>query len=86
MDTKSPLERGFRGVLTDKYAYVATLAEVEENDYNLNIPRYVDTFEEEDPVDLEAVSQELKALDKEMESMDKTIADYCQELGIDTPF
>ena len=40
----------------DKYSYVAPLSEIEENDYNLNIPRYVDTFEEEEPVDLAAVS------------------------------
>lgn len=39
----------------DKYAYLATLAEVQENDYNLNIPRYVDTFEEEEEIDLLAV-------------------------------
>ena len=83
---KSPLERGFRGVLSEKYSYIATLAEVAENDYNLNIPRYVDTFEEEEPVDLATVSQELKSLEKEMESTDKTIADYCKQLGIDTPF
>lgn len=70
----------------DKYSYVAPLSEVEENDYNLNIPRYVDTFEEEEPVDLQAVSDTLKALDKEMETTDATIADYCKQLGIDTPF
>lgn len=70
----------------DKYSYVATLDEVRENDYNLNIPRYVDTFEEEEPVDLAAVSQELKALNKQMAETDKVIADYCKELGIDTPF
>ena len=44
----------------DKYSYVASLDEVKENDYNLNIPRYVDTFEEEEPVDLEEISLELK--------------------------
>ena len=71
---------------TDKYSYVATLQEVAENDYNLNIPRYVDTFEEEEPVDLAAVAQELKAIDKDMASTDATIADYCNQLGIDTPF
>lgn len=71
---------------SDKYSYVAPLSEVAENDYNLNIPRYVDTFEEEDPVDLAEVSKALKALNKEMEATDATIADYCQQLGIDTPF
>ena len=71
---------------TDKYSYVATLQEVAENDYNLNIPRYVDTFEEEEPVDLAAVAQELKAIDTDMATTDATIADYCKQLGIDTPF
>ncbi len=71
---------------TDKYSYVATLQEVKENDYNLNIPRYVDTFEEEEPVDLAAVSKELKTIDAAMATTDATIADYCNQLGIDTPF
>lgn len=71
---------------TDKYSYVAQLSEVEENDYNLNIPRYVDTFEEEERVDLLAVSAGLKSLDKKMAAIDKTIADFCEQLGIDTPF
>ena len=70
----------------DKYSYVATLDEVRENDYNLNIPRYVDTFEEEEPVDLQAVSGKLKELEKDMEETDKEIGGYCDELGIDTPF
>jgi type I restriction enzyme M protein len=70
----------------EKYSYVADLDEVRENDYNLNIPRYVDTFEEEGPVDLQAVSQELKTLDKEMKKTDSVIANYCKQLGIDTPF
>jgi len=70
----------------DKYSYAATLAEVAENDYNLNIPRYVDTFEEEATVDLAAVSVALKQLDSEMVETDKTIADFCEQLGIDTPF
>ena len=70
----------------DKYSHVAPLTEVAENDYNLNIPRYVDTFEEEEPVDLAAVAQELKAIDTDMAATDATIADYCNQLGIDTPF
>ena len=70
----------------DKYSYVAALDEVRENDYNLNIPRYVDTFEEEEPVDLQAVSGKLKELEKDMEETDKEIGGYCDELGIDTPF
>lgn len=70
----------------DKYAYVASLDEVKENDYNLNIPRYVDTFEEEEPVDLEAVSQELKQLNQNISQVDTEIETYCQELNLKTPF
>nr|WP_205622065.1 type I restriction-modification system subunit M [Arenibacter certesii] len=70
----------------DKYSYVASLKEIKENDYNLNIPRYVDTFEEEDPVDLTAVAAELKALNKEIADTDSTIADFCKQLNIETPF
>ena len=65
---------------------MASLAEIRENDYNLNIPRYVDTFEEEEPVDLEAVVNELRTLETEMQETDKTIAGFCQELGISSPF
>jgi type I restriction enzyme M protein len=70
----------------DKYSHVAKLQEVAENDYNLNIPRYVDTFEEEEPVDLATVSTALKAIDTDMATTDATIADYCNQLDIDTPF
>ena len=70
----------------DKYSHVATLAEIAENDYNLNIPRYVDTFEEEAAVDLAAVSKELKSIEKEIKKTDATIEGFCKELGIDVPF
>ncbi|MEL6655895.1 MAG: type I restriction-modification system subunit M [Bacteroidota bacterium] len=70
----------------EKFSYTAPLAEVQENDYNLNIPRYVDTFEEEEPVDLAAVADALVQLDGEMKVNDAKIAEFCQELGIDTPF
>ena len=66
----------------DKYSYVATLDEVKENDYNLNIPRYVDTFEEEEPVDLQAVSQRIAEIDKEIASIDQELAIYLKELGL----
>jgi len=70
----------------DKYSYVAALSEIAENDYNLNIPRYVDTFEEEEAVNLKSVSKELQKLEKDMKSTDETIGKYCKELGIDSPF
>ncbi len=70
----------------DKFSHVAELSEVEKNDYNLNIPRYVDTFEKEEPVDLATVSEKLVALEKEMGETDQVIAGFCQELGIKAPF
>jgi type I restriction enzyme M protein len=69
-----------------KYSYLAKLTEVKENDYNLNIPRYVDTFEAEDGIDLDAIAGELKTLETAMNETDKTIADYCRQLNISTPF
>jgi type I restriction enzyme M protein len=66
----------------EKYSHVAPMAEVVENDYNLNIPRYVDTFEEEEPVNLRAVSTELKQLKGEITENDQVIQGYCDELGI----
>jgi type I restriction enzyme M protein len=69
----------------DRYSHIASLSEIAENDFNLNIPRYVDTFEEEEPVDLDAVAEELKKLDKEMVGIDKEILGFCAELGIESP-
>ena len=61
------------------------MAEIAENDFNLNIPRYVDTFEEEEAIDLGAVAKELMILDVEMMKMDETIKGFCDELGIRSP-
>ena len=70
----------------EKYSHIAPLAEIRENDYNLNIPRYVDTFEEEEPIDLKAVTTGLKAIDYKMAGIDTKIAGFCKELGIEMPF
>lgn len=70
----------------DKYSYLAPLSEIKENDYNLNIPRYVDTFEEEEQIDLHEVAAKLKALNVEMQITDAKIADFCKQLNISTPF
>ena len=69
----------------DKFSYVAKLTEVAENDYNLNIPRYVDTFEPEPEVDLAAVTKAFKQIDKDIIDVDAKIAGFCQELGIEGP-
>lgn len=70
----------------ERYSYVAPLEEIAENDYNLNIPRYVDTFEPEPEVDLETVSERLREIESELGDVNSKIADYCSELGIDSPF
>ena len=69
----------------EKFSHVADLSEIEENDYNLNIPRYVDTFDAEDEVDLEEVAEKIAALEKDMGEIDKVIAGFCAELGIKAP-
>lgn len=67
----------------EKYCHVAPLSEVAENEYNLNIPRYVDTFEEEEEIDIKVVQQELKQIDKEIAEVDKKLNVYLKELGLD---
>lgn len=65
----------------DKYAYLATLQEVKDNDYNLNIPRYVDTFEEESEIDLVAVRAEREQLKTQLAELEVQMAKYLEELG-----
>lgn len=66
----------------EKYSHLASIEEVKENDFNLNIPRYVDTFEEEEPIDIKAVMQEIKDLEAKRADLDKEIEVYLRELGI----
>ena len=70
----------------EKYSHVATLDEIAENDFNLNIPRYVDTFEPEPEIDLATVTAEIKQLDASTADIDAKIKKYTQELGIEAPF
>ena len=65
----------------DKYAYLASFDEIQENDFNLNIPRYVDTFEEEAEIDLVAVRTERVQLKNEMEALETEMESYLKELG-----
>lgn len=65
----------------DKYAYLASLKEIKENDYNLNIPRYVDTFEEEEEIDLLAVRAEREQLKTQLAELEIEMAKYLEELG-----
>ena len=58
------------------------MKEIEENDYNLNIPRYVDTFEEEEEIDIQAIMAEIKELEAKRTELDAQIEVYLKELGI----
>ena len=76
----------YRGrVEESKYSYRASLKEIAENDFNLNIPRYVDTFEEEEEIDLVAVVTELREVEQGMEETERIIRSFCDELGIEVP-
>lgn len=70
----------------EKYSKRVFLQEIADNDYNLNIPRYVDTFEAEDSIDINSIAAEIKELDTKMVDIDSTIAEFCKELNISTPF
>ena len=65
----------------EKYSFRATFDEIKENEFNLNIPRYVDTFEEEEDVDIAAVQREIEEIDKELVQVRKEMDKYLRELG-----
>jgi len=65
----------------DKYSHVADLNEIERNDYNLNIPRYVDTFEEEEVIDIKATQKEIAELEKKLATVQNEMNKYLKELG-----
>ncbi|MDP1840859.1 MAG: type I restriction-modification system subunit M, partial [Reyranella sp.] len=69
----------------NRYSHVAPLREIEENDYNLNIPRYVDTFNEEKQIDLDTVLTELKVNHTKIAEVDARISAFCEELGLEPP-
>ncbi len=69
-------------IAIDKYSHLASLKEVAENDYNLNIPRYVDTFEAEEEIDIQDIMQEIKSLEAKRAELDKEIDVYFKELGL----
>lgn len=71
-----------QGIVEDKFSYVATFEEIEENEFNLNIPRYVDTFEEEEPVDMKATKKRIEKLEKKLSKVQKKMNDYLKELNL----
>lgn len=70
----------------EKYSKIVKTQYIASQDYNLNIPRYVDTFEAENEIDIDAIAKELKALDETIKVTDSAIAEFCKELNISTPF
>jgi type I restriction enzyme M protein len=72
------------GINVDKYAYLASLEEIEENGFNLNIPRYVDTFEEEEEIDLVVVHEERKVIKEQLLDLEIKMAKHLEELGYDS--
>ena len=67
----------------DKYAHVASYDEIKKNEFNLNIPRYVNTFEEEAPVDIAAVCRQLEQDNTEIQALEKEIMEQLKILGVD---
>ena len=66
----------------ERYSYFATLEEIKENDYNLNIPRYVETFEPDPEIDINAVMKSIDDLYVERQRLDVQIDGYFRELGL----
>lgn len=69
------------GVVEEKFSYVAKHDELVENEFNLNIPRYVDTFEEESEIDIEKVQEEIETLEKELKVVQSEMGKYLKQLG-----
>lgn len=69
-----------------RFSYIASIQEIKDNNYNLNIPRYVDTFEESEVVNLDEVSMELVSLDLAIKENERQISNFCKELNISTPY
>ena len=65
----------------EKYSYLANYAEIEENEFNLNIPRYVDTFEPEPEIDIAAVQMEIETIEEDLKKTQVKMKEYLKELG-----
>jgi type I restriction enzyme M protein len=85
-DIKKIIDTYRNRISEEKYSRKVLLKEIAENDYNINITKYVDTFEAEETVDINSISKKLKTLNKEIETTDRIIETFCKELKIATPF
>ena len=66
----------------EKFAHVASFEEIKENDFNLNIPRYVDTFEEQEEVDIVELGKELVALNQQIKAAENDFLAMLDELAV----
>ncbi|WP_414528810.1 type I restriction-modification system subunit M [Nodularia chucula] len=82
-DIKNIVDAYKKREFVDKYAYLASFDEIKENDYNLNIPRYVDTFEEEEEINIQEVQSEIDLLEDELAGIKVKMSGYLQELGFE---
>ena len=72
--------RNYKAV--EKYSHIATMEEIKENEYNLNIKRYVDTFEEEEEIDIEETKKNIEKINKELQVLEKELQESLKELGL----
>ena len=73
--------KAIAGIVEDKFSFVATFDEIKENEFNLNIPRYVDTFVEEEEIDIAKVQTEIEKLEGELKTVQAELNKYLKELG-----
>ncbi|BAZ34086.1 type I restriction enzyme, modification chain [Cylindrospermum sp. NIES-4074] len=83
-DIKRTVEAYKKRQTVDKYSYLANFEEIQANDYNLNIPRYVDTFEEEEEIDIGIVQSEIDFLECELAEIKIKMSAYLEELQYDS--
>ena len=72
--------------VVEEYSSLPTLKDIEKNEYNLNIPRYVDTFAKEEFIDINSIAKQIRILENETSKTDSELAAFCKELNIETPF
>ena len=66
----------------EKYCHIATFDEIKDNDFNLNIPRYIDTFESEEKVDMKSIKEQIYTLENEIVQVKEVMNKYLEELGM----
>lgn len=78
----APLTSDEGEILTDKFSYRATIKDIQDNEYNLNIPRYIDTFEEEAEVDIKVIHTEIIDLKKQLAETELQMDAYLKSLNL----